>query len=164
MELVEFNMQDKTMMMTLLPLYQIYEAEISEDELDEFYPADSFDELFGYFKEYFKGKTTYVRIVGGKYKGFVTFHLDCEEMPGYADGYEGWGHISEIYIERQSRGLGWGKTTAQKAEEELWKLGIKGIHLMNMLPENSGFWGSLGYTDTGIIVPEEGGRIFEKHM
>jgi len=162
MELIEFNMQDETMLMTLLPLYQIYEAEISEEELDEFYPADSFDELFEHFKEYFKGKTTYICIADGKYKGFVTFHLDCEEMPGYASGYKGWGHISEICTEKHFRGLGLGKAMVKKAEEELKKLDIKGIYLMNMLQENSSFWGSLGYIDTGIIVPEEGGRIFVK--
>ena len=145
-----------------IPIYQAYEAEISEDELDEFYPSDSYDELIEYFKEYFEEKITYIYIMDSVYKGFVTFHLDCEETPGYADGYEGWGHLSEIYTVKQSRGFGLGKTMVKKAEEELNTLDIKGIYLMNVLPQNGAFWELLGYTDTGKIVPEEGGRIYEK--
>jgi len=164
MVFIKFDMQDETMMRKLLPIYQIYEAEISEDELDEFYPKDSFSELFEHFIEYFEGKTTYICVVDGEYKGFVTFHLDCEETRGYADGYEGWGHLSEIYTNKQSRRLGLGKAMVKKAEEELKKLNIKGIHLMNLLPENICFWKSLGYIDTGKIEPEEGGQIFEKHL
>jgi len=53
MKFIELDMQDEAMLMALLPLYQTYEAEISEEEPDEFYPADSFDELFEHFKEYF---------------------------------------------------------------------------------------------------------------
>lgn len=164
MDFIEFNMQDETMLMALLPLYQTYEAEISEEDLDEFYPANSFDELYRHFKEYFEGKTTFICTLNGEYKGFVTFHLDCEETPGYADGHGGWGHLSEIYTAKQSRGLGFGKLMVKKAEEELKKLDIKCIHLMNLLSENSGFWKSLGYVDTGKVVPEEGGMIFEKHL
>ncbi|MCL2855204.1 MAG: GNAT family N-acetyltransferase [Defluviitaleaceae bacterium] len=164
MEFIKLDMQDEVMIMTLLPLYQIYEAEISEEELDEFYPANSFDELFRHFKGYFNGKVTYICATNGKYSGFITFHLDCMETPGYADGYKGWGHISEIYMDKQSRRLGMGKTMVKKAEEELVKLGIKGIHLMNLLPQNGGFWKSLGYIDTGKVEPKEGGQIFEKQL
>jgi len=166
MKFIKFDMQDETMQMTLLPIYQTYEAEISEeeDELDEFYPKDSFDELLGHFKEYFGEKTTYICVIDGKYKGFVTFHLDCKEIPAYVDGYEGWGHMSEIYTDKKARGLGLGKAMVKKAEEELKKLGIKGIHLMNLLPENKGFWKSLDYIDTGKIEPKEGGQIFEKYL
>jgi len=164
MELIKFDMQDETMRMTLLPIYQVYEAEISEEELDEFYPENSLEELLEHFKEYFEGKTTYICVIDGMYKGFITFHLDCEQTPGYAEGYEGWGHMSEIYTDKQSRGLGLGKAMVKKAEDELNKLNIIGIHLMNLLPENKGFWKSLGYIDTGKVEPEEGGQIFEKHL
>jgi len=164
MELIEYNMQDQAMQMKLLPLYQVYEAEISEDELSEFYPEESFDALIEHFKEYFAGKTTYICVIDGEYKGFVTFHLDCEETPGYADGYEGWGHLSEIYTDKQSRGLGLGKIMVKKAEEELRKLDIKGIHLMNLLLENGAFWKAMGYIDTGKIVQEEDGQVYEKRL
>ena len=164
MELIKFDMQDETMMMALLPLYQVYEAEISEEDLDEFYPKNSFDELLEHFNEYFDGKTTYICTINGDYKGFVTFHLDCDETPGYADGYDGWGHLSEIYTNKELRGYGMGRAMVKKAEEELRKLNIKGIHLMNLLPENGVFWEALGYIDTGKIEPEEGGRIYEKYI
>jgi len=164
MEFIKLDMQDKAMLMALLPLYQNYEAEISEEELEDIFPADAFDENFEYFKEYFEGKTTYICVIDGEYKGFVSFHLVCEDMPGYADGYEGWGHMAEIYTDKQSRGLGLGKKMVKKAEEELRKFDIKGIYLMNMLPANGGFWKSYGYTDTGKIVPEEGGWIYEKNV
>jgi len=164
MEFIEFNMQDENMKKRLLPLYQIYEAEISEEELDEFYPAESLDELLIHFIEYFNGKTTYICVMDYEYKGFITFHIDCEKTPGYAVGYEGWGHLSEIYTDKQSRRLGLGKAMVKKAEEELKILDIKGIHLMNLLPENIGFWKSLNYIDTGKVEPVEGGRIFEKHL
>jgi len=164
MELIKFDMQNETMAMALLPLYQAYEAEISEDELDEFYPEDTFDDLVEYFQEYFEGLTTFISVIDGEYRGFVAFHLDTDEMPGYADGYRGWGHLSEIYMDKKSRGLGLGKMLVDKAEEELKKLGVAAIYLMNLLPSNSGFWTASGYTDTGKIVPEEDGRIFEKHL
>ena len=166
MKLIKFDMQDETMRMALLPMYQVYEAEISEDEdaLNEFYPKNSPEELLEHFEGYFGGKTTYICVIDGMYKGFVTFHLDCEETPGYADGYRGWGHMSEIYTAKQSRGLGLGKVMVKKAEEELGKLDIIGIHLMNLLTESKGFWKSLGYTDTGKVEPKEGGQIFEKHL
>jgi len=164
MELIRFDMQNETMAMALLPLYQTYEAEISEDELDEFYPEDCFNDLFEYFQEYFEGKTTYICVIDGEYRGFVAFHIDTDEMPGYADGYRGWGHLAEIYMDKKSRGLGLGKILVKKAEEELIKLGVRDIHLMNILPSNCDFWKAVGYTDTGKIVPEEDGRVFEKHL
>jgi len=161
-ELIKFDIDNDTMLMALLPLYQVYEAEISDEEVDEFYPANSFAELVVHFKEYFGGKTTYVCTLDGEYRGFVTFHLDCNETPGYADGYTGWGHLSEIYTHKQSRGIGLGKILVKKAEEELRKLDVIGIHLMNLLPANSGFWLGLGYLDTGKTEPIEGGQIYEK--
>jgi len=164
MELIEFNMLDETMMMALLPVYQVYEAEISEEEITEFYPMDSYEDLLEHFKDYFDGKTTYVCVIDNKYRGFVTFHLDCEDMPGYADGYNGWGHLSEIYTDKQSRGLGLGKALVKKAEEELCKLDIKGIYLMNILPKTRSFWVAMGYSDTGIFIPEEDGWVFEKRL
>ena len=162
MEFIEFHMQDRNMLMALLPLYQIYEAEISQEELEDIFPADEFDKNFEYFKEYFEGKTTYICVIGGEYKGFVSFHPVCEEMPGYADGYEGWGHMSEIYVDKQLRGHGLGKVMVNKAEEELEKHNIKGIYLTD-IANNGSFWQSLNYIDTGKIEPKEGGHIYEKY-
>jgi len=160
---VELDMGDEDMMMELLPLYQRYEAEISREEPDLFYPAYSFDELFEHFKRYFGGKTTFICVMDGGYKGFVTFHPDCGEVRGYADGYEGWGHMSEIYADKQLRGIGLGKAMVSKAEEELKKHNIKGIYLTDIVG-NGFFWKSMDYIDTGKIEPNEGGRIYEKHV
>ena len=163
MEFIELDMRDEAMMNALLPLYQIYEAEISKEELEDIFPPDAFDENFEYFKEYFEGKTTYICSINGEYKGFVSFHLVSEKMPGYADGYEGWGHMSEIYADKQLRRHGLGKVMVNKAEEELKKHGIKGIYLTD-IADNSHFWKALNYIDTGKIEPDEGGRIYEKHV
>jgi len=163
MELIEFDMKDETMLMALLPLYQTYEAEISKEELEDIFPPDEFDKNFEYFKEYFEGKATYICVMDGEYKGFVTFHLDCKERPGHAEGYEGWGHMSEIYVDKQLRKHGLGKAMIKKAEEQLKKLDIKGIYLTDVVG-NPLFWKSLNYIDTGIIEPNEGGRIYEKHV
>ena len=160
---VELDMQDEAMMTALLPMYQVYEAEISDEEVEDIFPADAFDENFEYFKEYFEGKTTYICVIDGAYKGFVSFHLDCEEMPGYAEGYEGWGHLSEIYADKQIRGHGLGKAMVSKAEEELKKHKIKGIYLTD-IANNGSFWKVLNYADTGKIEPNEGGRIYEKYV
>ena len=164
MPLIKFNIQDEEMQLKMLPLYQVYESEISEDELDEFYPCDSYEELYAYFIKYFTNKTTYIYEENDKYKGFVTYHVDCDEVPGYADGYDGWGTISEMYTEKQFRGLGLGKIMIEHAENELTAQGVNRIYLMNCLPENAGFWTALGYIDTGKIVPEEDGLIFEKYV
>ena len=163
MEFIELDMQDETMLAALLPLYQTYEAEISKAELEDIFPADELEANFAYFKEYFEGKTTYMCVINSEYKGFVSFHPVCEEMPGYADGYEGWGHLSEIYTDKQLRRHGLGKVMVDKAEEELKKHDIKGIYLTD-IAANDFFWKSLNYIDTGRIEPNEGGRIYEKHI
>jgi ribosomal protein S18 acetylase RimI-like enzyme len=163
MEFIELDMQDETMLMALLPLYQIYEAEISNEELEDIFPTGSFDENFEYFKEYFDGKTTYICVIDGEYKGFVSFHLVRDEMPGYAEGYEGWGHMSEIYVDRQLRRHGLGEMMVNKAEEELKKHGIKGIYLTD-IANNGFFWKKLNYIDTDRIEVVEGGRIYEKYV
>ena len=82
-------------------------------------------------------------------------------MPGYAEGYNGWGHMAEIYIDKQLRGHGLGKVMVSKAEEELLKHSIKGIYLTDIVGNDS-FWKALSYVDTGKIEPNEGGRIYEK--
>ena len=82
-------------------------------------------------------------------------------MRGYACGYDGWGHLSEIYVDKQLRKQGLGKIMINKAEEELRALDIKGIYLTD-IADNPGFWTSLNYVDTGIIEPDEGGIIYEK--
>ncbi|MCL1787692.1 MAG: GNAT family N-acetyltransferase [Defluviitaleaceae bacterium] len=161
MKFIQFDMQDDAMLMALLPLYQTYEAEISEEAVEDIFPADAFDENFVHFKEYFEGKPTLICVIDGEYKGFVSYHLVSEDMLGYADGYEGWGHMSEIYTVKPLRGQGLGKVMAGKAEEALKKHDIKGIYLTD-IADNGTFWQSLGYVDTGKIEPNEGGRIFEK--
>ena len=164
MEFIELNLQDEAMQMALLPIYQNYEAEISEEKLEDIFPPDEFEENFEYFMEYFgRGITTYICMTNDEIVGFISFHVDCEDVPGYAAGYEGWGHIAEIYTCKQSRGLGLGKAMVKMAEEELRKLDIKSIYLTDF-SGNPAFWKSLGYVDTGKIEPEEGGRIYEKHM
>jgi len=162
MKLIELNLQDKVMMMTLLPVYQNYEAEISNEKLEDIFPPDEFQENFEYFKDYFsRGYTTYICVINDEFNGFVSFHKVSASAPGYAKGYDGWGHIAEIYADKQSRRLGLGKTMVIKAEEELRKLDIKGIYLTD-ISGNDDFWKSMGYTDTGKIEPEEGGHIYEK--
>ena len=163
MEFIELDMQNETMLHTFLPLYQTYEAEISETELEDIFPADAFEENFEYFKEYFRGKITYISVIDGEYKGFISYHLVSEEMPGYAVGYEGWGHMSEIYTDKQLRRHGLGKMMVSNAEEELKKHDIKGIYLTD-IANNGHFWKKLKYIDTGKIEPNEGGRIYEKHF
>ncbi|MCL2236584.1 MAG: GNAT family N-acetyltransferase [Defluviitaleaceae bacterium] len=163
MVFVELDMKDEAMMMKLLPLYQTYESEISEEVLEEIFPPNNFDENFSYFKRYFSGKTTFICVADGEYGGFVTFHVDGDERRGYADGYEGWGHMSEIYTDRRLRGHGLGKAMVNKAEEELKKLGVRSIYLTD-IADNDLFWKSLNYIDTGKIEPNEGGKIYEKHV
>ena len=71
--------------------------------------------------------------------------------------------MSEIYTDKALRGHGIGKAMVAKAEEELKKHGIKGIYLTD-IADNGSFWKRLNYTDTGKIEPNEGGRIYEKHL
>ncbi|MCL2527141.1 MAG: GNAT family N-acetyltransferase [Defluviitaleaceae bacterium] len=163
MEFILFDMQDQAMLMSMLPLYQTYEAEISNEALEDIFPPSAFDENFAYFRGYFEGKTTFICVIDEGYKGFVTFHADTKERPGHVDGYEGWGHMSEIYVAKQHRKHGLGKVMVAKAEEELNKLDIKGIYL-NDIVGNPHFWKSLNYIDTGIVEPNEGGRVYVKYV
>jgi len=34
---------------------------------------------------------TYVYETNDEIKGFVSFHIQSQDSPGYADGYDGWG-------------------------------------------------------------------------
>jgi len=164
MKFVELNLRYEAMTTALLPLYQSYEAEISEEDVEEIFPASEFEENFEYFMGYFgRGITTHLCIVDDELVGFVSFHKVCEKIPSYADGYEGWGHIAEIYTSEKARGLGLGKAMITKAEEELKKLGVNAIHLTD-IADNGDFWKSLGFKDSGKIEPNEGGRIYEKHI
>jgi len=164
MEFVKLDIQDKDMLMNLFPLYQNYEAEISKEELEDIFPPNEHEANFAYFKEYFgQGYTTYICVINGEFRGFVCFHAVSDATPGYADGYEGWGHLAEIYTDKQMRRLGLGKVMIEMAERELGKLGIKGIYLMDIC-DNYSFWKHMGYIDTGKIEPKEEGRIYEKHF
>jgi len=164
MEFIELDLEDEAMLIALLPHYQNYEAEISDEAVEDIFPPDDHEENFEYFMEYFgRGYTTYLCMLDAEFKGFVCFHKVSEAAPGYAEGYEGWGHLAEIYTDKQSRGLGLGKTMAKKAEDELKMLNVNSIYLTD-ISDNGGFWKSLGYMDTGKIEPEEGGRIYEKHI
>jgi len=164
MNFVTLDLQNEKMLMTLLPVYQTYEAEISKEILTDIFPPDRFEENYAYFLDYFsEGYTTYIYETDGAYQGFVCCHLDCEYTPGYAEGYHGWGHIAEIYVYKKSRKTGLGKILVKKAEDELKKLGITKIYLTD-ISDNGGFWESQGYTNTGKIEPNEGGKIFEKFM
>ncbi|MCL2572934.1 MAG: hypothetical protein FWE34_00100 [Defluviitaleaceae bacterium] len=80
MELVKLNMQDEDMMMALLPLYQDYEATISEEELEDIFPPDKFQENYEHFTDHFNGLTTYICMIDGKFKGFVGFHVDARPI------------------------------------------------------------------------------------
>lgn len=163
MEFITLNLQDKNMMDALLPLYQAYEAEISEEEIEDIFPPEEFEENYKYFESYFYGCITYIPVINGEFKGFVSFHVDTEDMRGYAEGYDGWGHMAEIYTIKEVRGSGLGKIMAKMAEEELKKLGVKGIYLTD-ISGKGGFWESVGYKDSGKIEPNEGGKIYEKHI
>ncbi|MCL2407113.1 MAG: GNAT family N-acetyltransferase [Defluviitaleaceae bacterium] len=162
MDLIKLDLQNDIMIKALLPLYQTYEAEISEEELLELFPPDTpLNDMLAEMHGYFEGKPVYICVVDGAYKGFVSYHMDTKDTPGFADGYEGWGHLSDIFIDKDSRKQGMGKMLVEKAEEGLGKLGIKGIYLTDIVG-NDKFWVSLGYVDTGKIEPDEGGRIYEK--
>ena len=162
MAFVKLNLQDDAMLMKLLPLYQQYEAEISGEPIADIFPPDEAEENAAYFMAYFgRGITTYVHVVDSEIQGFVGFNIDCEAVPGYADGYHGWGHIAEIYIHMPWRRAGLGRAMVDRAEAELKQLGAEGIYLTD-ISGNGCFWESLGYVDTGKIEPSEGGRIFEK--
>lgn len=164
MQFTKLNLQDETMLMALLPFYQAYEAEISNEVLEDIFPPNEVDENFRYFKDYFgRGYITYICTIDDEFRGFICFHKVGKNASGYADGYDGWGHMAEIYVDKQSRELGLGKIMVKKAEEELEKLGTKNIYLTD-IADNNAFWISLGYINTGKIEPKEGGKIYEKHM
>ena len=154
------------MMNRLLPIYQKYESEISQENIIDIFPPDEFEENFEYFTEYFSWGITLIMEVDKKYAGFVSYHLvsDCE--PGYSSLYLNknpkWGHIKEIYVEKDLRYQQLGKKMVEKAEKELQNLNACGAYLVDVSSYPK-FWNSMGYVDTGKIVKEEGNaKIFEK--
>ena len=162
MRFIELDLQDEFMLTTLYPLYQNYEAEISGGEVEDFFPIDEHEDNFEDFLNCFKGCTTYICVIDEEYKGFVNCHMDSEERPGYAKGYNGWGHMSDIYVDKQSRGLGIGKLMVRMAEKKLSEYDKKGIYLTDLSGKGF-FWESLGYIDTGKTEPN-GGQICEKYV
>ncbi len=162
MNFIELNTEDQKIMDMLYPHYQAYEAEISSSEIEEIFPHHLGDENYLYFENYFKrGITTYLYLENNEILGFVGYHIDSEKVKGYAEGYNGWGHLAEIYTKKEYRGRGIGKMMVKKVEHELISQGITSVYLTD-LSGNPSFWKSLEYKDTLKIEPNEGGRIFEK--
>lgn len=162
MEYIKLDLKNNEIMHKLYPLYINYETEISKALVEEIFDPKKEEENYMYFKSYFsRGITTYICVIKGDFKGFISFHVDSKEIPGYADGYHGNGHLAEIYVKKDMRGLGLGKQMVKKAEEELLKLSMKKVYLTD-LSGNDRFWKSMNYIDTGKIEIKEGGRIYEK--
>ena len=95
--------------------------------------------------------------------GFIAFHIDSEESPGYAEGFKGYGHVSDAYIVDQFRGKGFATTMLQEAEETFDALGIKNLYLMSMA-DSGAFWSSKGYIKTDIYIENEDGWIHTKKI
>ena len=164
MSLIKLDLKDEKMMMRLFPLYLKYEAEISHAQIDEIFNKDKPLDNIEYFITYFsRGITTFIYTVDNDFKGFVSFHIDSNEVTGYAEGYRDWGHLAEIYTDHSVRGLGIGKKMVKKVETELSKLSVYKLYLTDLTGNNQ-FWHSMNYTNTKKIEPNEGGLIFEKYL
>ena len=164
MNFIKLNTEDQKMMDMLYSHYQAYEAEITSSEIEEIFPYHLENENYLYFENYFKrGITTYLYFENNKILGFVGYHIDSKKVKGYAEGYDGWGHLAEIYTIKECRGRDIGKVMVKKVEDELIYLGVTSIYLTD-LSDHPSFWKSLEYIDTLKIEPNEGGRIFEKYL
>lgn len=164
LKFIELDLNDQEMMDKLYPVYQRYEMEISSSTKEEIFPEKLAKENVKYFKAYFgRGIKTYLCIINETITGFVSYHIDSEQVPGYAQGYHGWGHLAEIYLEKEYRSRGIGRQMVKIVEEELKRLNIYQLYLTD-LSHNITFWKSLDYIDTGKIEPNEGGKIFLKYL
>ena len=89
--------------------------------------------------------------------GFIMYQVDspksnwCEK--------EGYGFIREMYIRKDHRKQGYGKTLVAHAENKLKKLPVPHIYLTS---SNDAFWLSLGYADTGEVCERNNNNVLIK--
>lgn len=162
--LIKLNLEDNRMMEKLYTLYLEYEAEISNASINEIFDQTKPIENYQYFQTYFsRGINTYILCEENSYVGFVSGHIDSSANEGYAKGYHGYGHLAEIYIDKEYRGKSYGKKLVLMIESLFIKTGIHQVYLCDIVG-NHDFWLRLGYVDTKVDEPTEGGRIFVKKL
>jgi len=89
--------------------------------------------------------------------GFIMYQVDspksnwCEK--------EGYGFIREMYIHKDYRKQGYGKTLVAHAESELKRLSVPHIYLTS---SNDAFWLSVGYASTGETCEKNNNHILIK--
>jgi len=90
--------------------------------------------------------------------GFIQYQIDnpnsdwCE--------FEGYGCIREVYVNKTHRKQGYGRILVTHAEDELKKQSAEHIYLTS--DDATGFWLSVGYTDTGEICDKNNNNILIK--
>jgi len=109
-----------------------------------------------------KDGITYIDLihVDGTPIGFINYQVDSLESDWCEK--EGYGCIREMYISKDYRKQGYGKTLAIHAENELKKLSVPYIYLTAETDDAISFWQSVGYTDTGEICNKNKGHILIK--
>ena len=90
--------------------------------------------------------------------GFIQYQVDSPKSDWCEK--EGYGCIREMYIHKDNRKQGHGRTLATHAENELKKLSVPYIYLTS--DDVIDFWLSVGYFDTGDVCKKNGGNILVK--
>jgi len=89
--------------------------------------------------------------------GFIMYQVDSQKSNWCEK--EGYGFIREMYIRKDCRKQGYGKTLVAHAEDELKRLSVPYIYLTS---SNDAFWLSIGYTSTGEICEKNNNHVLIK--
>ena len=93
--------------------------------------------------------------------GFIMYQVDSPKSDWCEK--EGYGFIREMYIRKDHRRHGYGKTLATHAENQLKKLVVSHIYLTAGAADGSiDFWLSVGYADTGEVCDRNNNNILIK--
>lgn|SRR5690554_6332609 len=164
MKIVNLDLNNTKQLNKLMPLYFNYESELTKLKIEEIFDQEKPEENELYFINYFsRGINTLLLIDEDDILGFISYNIDSDDVPGYANGYKGFGHIAEIYIDNIYRNKGYAKKLVQSVELIFEKSKINDMYLVD-INQNENLWKSLNYINTGIIEPEENGIIFTKKL
>lgn len=162
MKYLKLNTNDIKMMDKLMPLYFNYESDITNLKIEEMFDVNKRLENKLYFENYFKrGIDTIILESEDKYIGFISFHVESELIPGYAEVFNNYGHLAEIYVINTYGNKGIAAKLVNYFEEVMRKDNINKVYLVDIVHNNK-FWEKLNYINTGKIEPNEGGEIYIK--
>ena len=149
-----FKTEDQQTFISMLTTYFV-------DDLGQAFKQETMNKICDIILEKVNTGVTFLNIleIDTQLCGFILYQVDVPESDWCKR--PGWGFIRETYINRDSRGSGYGKLLALSAEDELIKHGVDKIYL-DASSQALEFWAKCGFNDTAELGDVNKLRILVK--